>query len=98
MQGRHHHGKGAAAAIMISDFVYDLCQGSETVTTRVAVDPRQPPGEIAKRLFSRNEALPLSDTEQRSQSDLKRALECGKWGDSRPSDVFLKVKTLLAPE
>ena len=76
---------------MISDFVYDLCHAQETVSTRLATNPTAVPGEVAKQLFESNKSLPKSDTELQPKYDLQRAFDCGKWGNSRPSDLFLRV-------
>ena len=34
---------------------------------------------------------PQTGPQKYSDKDLQRAFECGKWGDDRPSDLFLKV-------
>lgn len=75
---------------MISDFVYELCQSPDTVTSVLASDTSVAPGEVAKRLFSKRE-LPRSNGEERQDHNLERAYECGKWGKTRPSDLFLQV-------
>lgn len=75
---------------MFSDFVYDLCHGTETVSSVLANDTSSTPGEVAQRLFSKKE-LPRSSSEEHGGYDLERAYECGKWGDTRPSELFLKV-------
>lgn len=80
---------------MISDFVYDLCHERETVTSRLAADPTQAPGEIAKQLFGKKNSLPNSDSETKPEYNLDRAAQCGNWGGSRPSDLFLKVCHIL---
>ena len=75
---------------MISDFVYELCQSQDTVTSVLASDTSVAPGEVAKKLFSKRE-LPRLNGEERQDHSLERAYECGKWGNTRPSDLFLKV-------
>ena len=75
---------------MVSDFVYDLCHAQETVTSRLAKDPDDAPGVIADELFGKKE-LPSSNTTEPQGYNLQRAFECGNWGSSRPSDLFLKV-------
>lgn len=79
---------------MISDFVYELCHSPDTVTSVVASDTSVAPGEVAKKLFSKRE-LPRSNGEERKDHNLERAYECGKWGNTRPSDLFLKVSLTL---
>lgn len=76
---------------MISNFVYDLCHAPNTVSSQLAANPEEAPGPIAKELFSKKD-LPQSSTQHDGQYDLQRAFECGQWGPSRPSDLFLKVR------
>lgn len=76
---------------MISDFIDDLCHVQETVSSRLAENPEEAPGFVAKQLFGKARSLPKSDTEIQPKYDLQRALDCGDWSDSRPSQLFLKV-------
>lgn len=76
---------------MISDFVLDLCLAQETVTTRLAAEPDEAPGKVAKQLFGGKNALPKDGDYQQPGYDLKRALDCVQWGSSQPSELFLKV-------
>lgn len=80
----------STVAIMVSQFIYDLCHEKETVSSRVANDPDDAPGTIADNLYSKKD-LPKSSTTEPQGYDLQRAFECGNWGSSRPSDLFLKV-------
>lgn len=75
---------------MISDFVYDLCHEQVTVSSKLASDPDDAPGVIAKDMFGKRQ-LPNSDTTEEAGYNLQRAFECGNWGNSRPSPLFLKV-------
>lgn len=86
---------------MISDKVYKLCTGQETVSSLLAKDPTMAPGDAWKQLYgghaagekeSKNEARRHRDTI--TPEDLQRALECGNWGSSQPSELFLKVRGL----
>lgn len=76
---------------MISDFVADLCHAQQTVSSRLSAKPDEAPGALAKELFGRSSALPHSNTDEKSGYNLDRAFACGSWGESRPSDLFLKV-------
>lgn len=76
---------------MISDFIYDLCHERETVTSRLAANPTQAPSDIAKELFGKKGSLPKSDSKVSKDYDLDRVAQCGNWGGTRPSDLFLKV-------
>lgn len=80
---------------MISDFVYDLCHERETVSSRLAANSAEAPSEVAKQLFGKKSSLPNSDSQAKPDYNLDRAAQCGNWGGSRPSDLFLKVRPLL---
>lgn len=80
---------------MVSQKVYDLCQGSVTVSSELAQDPALSPGKVAKKLYGddagghderRGFKPPMATAD-----DLERAYRCGKWGSTRPSDLFLRV-------
>jgi hypothetical protein len=83
---------------MISEKVYKLCTGKESVSSLLAKDPTLAPGDAWKQLFGGHNA-----GEKESQStaeahrddvtpdDLKRAYECGNWGPTKPSELFLRV-------
>ncbi|KAG4025551.1 hypothetical protein MFRU_055g00240 [Monilinia fructicola] len=83
---------------MISDKVYKLCTSKETVSSLLAKDPTMAPGDAWKQLYgghaagekeSKNEARRHRDTA--TPEDLQRALECGNWGPTQPSELFLKM-------
>ena len=77
----------------ISDKVYQLVRGKETVTSALAASPREPVESIAKKLYKHHKhELPnvkLGD-QNPTTADLDRVVECGKFA-SRPSDLFLQV-------
>lgn len=76
--------------------VYDLCHSNKNVTSELEDHPDESPGRIAHRLFHHDEAVkediagPIKDVADKDNA-LERAYECGIWGPSRPSDLFLKV-------
>ncbi|KAM0143535.1 hypothetical protein ACHAO1_000636 [Botrytis cinerea] len=83
---------------MISDKVHKLCTSQETVSSLLAKDPTMAPGDAWKQLYgghaagekeSKNEARRHRDTI--TPEDLQRALECGNWGPTQPSELFLKM-------
>ena len=83
---------------MLSDRVYDLCHGQETVSSVLAKDPSVAPGDIYKKLYSEHENKVEQFTGKRtrtgeySEEILKRASECGNWGPTKPGELFLKVR------
>ncbi|KAG8961639.1 hypothetical protein FRC05_005843 [Tulasnella sp. 425] len=91
---------------MVSQRVFDLTQGKETVSSVFASDPNaKSPGEVAGRLHKTEGpglvgtvkdivmgCLSNKDpTNDHSQEDLDRAAQCGQFGPKRPSDLFLKI-------
>ncbi|KAG9242849.1 iq calmodulin-binding motif protein [Calycina marina] len=83
---------------MISDKVYQLCNGTETVSSLLAVDPELPPGEAWKKLYGghaaghkASEAVARDHRDKHAPEDLKRARDCGKWGTTEPSELFLQL-------
>lgn len=81
---------------MIPDKVYELCHGTETVSSEMAKNPDQAPGDVWKKLYSKYESdtkhnIEKNQTTEITEEDLKRAYECGNWGPTHPSETFLKV-------
>ena len=81
---------------MVSDRVFKLCQEAPTVSSEFAKKPSEAPTEIAKRLYGNTKPaskhdFPGIDRPPASVADLERALQCGKWGPSKPSEFFLRV-------
>lgn len=76
--------------------VYDFCHSNKNVTSELEDNPHETPGHIAHRLFHHEQAIkedvsgPMKDVGN-AEDVLERAYECGIWGASRPSDLFLKV-------
>ncbi|KAH6676232.1 hypothetical protein B0J14DRAFT_477411 [Halenospora varia] len=85
-------------AIMISDKVYKLCTSKESVSTLLAKDPTMAPGDAWKQLYGGHAAgekesnsTAKAHRDQITPEDLTRALECGNWGPTQPSDLFLRL-------
>lgn len=85
----------------ISEKVYGWCHASETVSSEYAKDPT-PPGAIAGRLYGSegNASSSLSapvETEyvRATAEDLQRAYQCGKFGSTQPSELFLRARAFL---
>ncbi len=92
---RQPYSVHGSSNIMVSHKVYDLCQGNVTVSSELARDPTLPPGSVAKKLYGDDVG---GHDEHRSfkrpnatAEDLEKAYQCGKWGSTRPSDLFLRV-------
>jgi hypothetical protein len=83
---------------MISDKVYKLCHATETVSSEMAKDPTLAPGDVYKKLYGHTDSIKITGKardykEGISETDLKRAEECGNWGSTQPSELFLQVRT-----
>jgi hypothetical protein len=85
---------------MISDKVYKLCTSPESVSSLLAKDPTLAPGDAWKKLYGghaagekESKATARAHRDQITPDDLKRALECGNWGPTQPSELFLRVST-----
>ena len=80
---------------MLSQTIYDLCHSTATVSSELARDPSLAPGAVIKKLYGGDiggkEEHKSFKEPKASADDLRRAYECGKWGSTRPSDLFLKV-------
>ncbi|KAL4723485.1 hypothetical protein ACLX1H_009120 [Fusarium chlamydosporum] len=87
---------------MVSQHVYDLCQATETVSSALAKDPSQSPGDIIKKLYGHHEhglhhnksvnnhTLPPSPPNE-AISAVETAFQCGHWGSTVPSQLFLQA-------
>lgn len=82
----------------ISDEVYELCTSSESVSSVLAKDPTVKPGDAWKQLYGHHIRKPHTreslDAVPKTTSDeeiLRRTAECGKWGPTQPSELFLRV-------
>jgi hypothetical protein len=90
-----------SAATMISDKVYKVCTSPESVSSLLAKDPTLAPGEAWKKLYGQHAAgekesksTARAHRDEITPEDLKRAAECGKWGPTQPSELFLRVRFL----
>lgn len=81
---------------MISEKVYTLCTNKESVSKLVAADPTLAPGEAWKKLYGHekhdSKATAKKHRDAHTAEDLERAYNCGQWGPTKPSELFLKVR------
>ena len=79
---------------MITARVYRLCHANMTVTAELARDPSQVPSKVFHDLYEGHDSEnPGSELKVVTDEEdaLRRAAECGNWGVSQPSELFLKV-------
>lgn len=83
----------------VSDGLFKMVTSPDSVSSLLAQDPSLSPSQAWKKLYGDYDRKPSS-----SQSDhgagggslapeeaLKRAADCGQWGPTQPSELFLKV-------
>ena len=85
---------------MIPKKIYDLCRNGKSVSAELAKNPSEPPYKAAQRIFGVKieedivgERLKRPDPE--TDDALKQAFDCGNWGSSQPSKLFLQVRSTL---
>ncbi|RGP69718.1 hypothetical protein FSPOR_4530 [Fusarium sporotrichioides] len=87
---------------MVSRHVYDLCHATETVSSVLAKDPSQSPGDIVKKLYGHHEhSLHHSGSTRKPTAPpsppneavaaVEKTRQCGHWGSTIPSQLFLKA-------
>ncbi|KAB5572162.1 hypothetical protein GE09DRAFT_1098520 [Coniochaeta sp. 2T2.1] len=82
----------------ISDELYELCASTESVSTVVAKDPTIKPGDAWKKLYGHDFGKPVKrnflngvPNPTSDEEILRRTAECGKWGPTQPSELFLRM-------
>ncbi|KAF2623730.1 phospholipase D/nuclease [Macroventuria anomochaeta] len=81
-------------ATAISDKIYRFCTNPASISSELAKHPSQEPAHLADTLYGGGH---LAITKHKSHSrqpaspaEIQRARECGNWGDSEPSELFLQ--------
>ncbi|KAL1608390.1 hypothetical protein SLS60_003331 [Paraconiothyrium brasiliense] len=82
-------------ATHISDKILSFCTEPKSVSSEYAKDPTKTPGQHADHLYGRElpavtEHQPPHLRKPPTLDDIARARQCGNWGDSNPSDLFLQ--------
>ncbi|KAJ6096543.1 hypothetical protein N7486_007289 [Penicillium sp. IBT 16267x] len=89
---------------MVTTKVYGLWKKSQTVTSELAQDPSQTAETIFKKLYDHHEihhpplkehgaqGLSKEEIEEFEKKDaVQKALACGHWGSTEPSELFLQI-------
>ena len=80
---------------MIPPKVVELCRNGKSVSDELAKNPSEAPGKAAKRIFGVHLEEEITGERLKepteASDDLGQAFQCGKWGETRPSDLFLRV-------
>ncbi len=79
----------------ISDKVYNLCRSAKSISSEYAQNPTTAPGKLGVKLYGNaantfTPPKPPSERVAATPEDLQRAYECGNFGPTRPSDLFLR--------
>jgi phosphatidylserine/phosphatidylglycerophosphate/cardiolipin synthase-like enzyme len=80
-------------ATKISDKVYNWCTSPYSVSSELSKDPKLAPGTAAERLYGKDHTKVSEhpDTYEYPPEELERAFQCGKFGDTKPSELFLRI-------
>ena len=86
-----------------------LCCPNQSVSSLLAHDPNLAPGDAWGRLYGEHALKAAAKREQNedgsegvksesaAQTELETAASCGKWGPTKPSELFLRVSTYAPP-
>ena len=79
----------------ISDKIYNLCRSAASISSEYAQNPTTAPGKLGSKLYGNaantfTPPKPPSERVPASPEQLQRAYECGNFGPTRPSDLFLR--------
>ena len=86
---------------MIPPNVYELCRNGKSVSGELAQNPNEAASAARQRLFGghlKNEVLKErthAPDQEKAENALQQALDCGNWGESKPSELFLQVRPIL---
>lgn len=80
---------------MVSENVGRLCQAPDTVSSLLANNPTEAPGKFVEQLYGNLEKdlrrNPDDDRPLPDPATLSAALQCGQWGPTTPSPLFLQA-------
>ena len=80
---------------MVSENAFKLCQSTDTVSSVLAQNPTEAPGDVVKRLYGHHKKDLHYDPERHrappSAQAQEAALKCGRWGPSQPTPLFLQA-------
>lgn len=85
---------------MVSEELYNLCTDGDSVSYLLATNLNLSPREAWHNLYGHRQAsVQCGDSgvdieileDSLKQNSLQRARDCGHWGPTKPSDLFLRV-------
>jgi len=80
----------------ISDQLYSQYRSNDSVSNELKTRPTEEIAQICKHLYGSHhtaevESKPPHERQVATEADLQRALQCGRFGDTRPSELFLRA-------
>ncbi|XHG03690.1 hypothetical protein AWENTII_006989 [Aspergillus wentii] len=79
---------------MLPENVYEQCHDDKTVSSELSRDPSQHPSKVFHKLYEHKSGkchLKSKNSGGDEKESLKRAYECGNWGPTEPSNLFLNI-------
>ncbi|KAI9715716.1 MAG: hypothetical protein M1828_000731 [Chrysothrix sp. TS-e1954] len=81
---------------MLSEHLQQQCQSPDSISSGLAISPDRSPGDISKEMYDSHN---LVDVEAKmpkergiaSGTDLELVRKCGNFGDTKPSELFLRT-------
>lgn len=90
--------KADGPAETFSDKTFTYCTAKDSVSALLAADPTLAPGDAWHKLYghhvpklSSSKSMKHCGKGEVSQENLEKAEQCGKWGPTQPSELFLRV-------
>ena len=83
---------------MIPPNIYELCRNGKSVSGELAQNLNEAASAARERLFGGRLKTEVqkerskSNATEKSENDLQQALDCGNWGETKPSELFLQVR------
>lgn len=100
--GKHSELKDNQFTGPIDDDLFKLFTSNETVSSLLAQDPKLSPGDAWQKLYGHHKSklsgpksIHGAGKQTASAQALQRAAECGKWGPTQPSELFLRVRSAV---
>jgi phosphatidylserine/phosphatidylglycerophosphate/cardiolipin synthase-like enzyme len=85
-------------ATKIPQHIYELCASTNSITSEYASDTSVTPGHICNSMFHVHknryqiaQRNPSEKYQTATAEDLELAMQCGKWGPTKPSELFLRI-------
>ena len=80
----------------ITDRIVKWCTETPSVSDKLAEDPKLSPEKASDSLFGTKhpgviDKSPPKERERATAEDLEKAYRCGKFGETRPSELFLRI-------